>query len=164
MQEHDRPLKLGRHGMPVAAIVLGVLGLIPFVALPFLSIAKPDLAVPAWLGAHLTIPAMMLYAAVILSFMGGVQWGLAMADDNGSAGTRWRQYGVSVIPALLAWLALFFDTRVGLFLLAVGFVGLLVYDIWTVRRGEAPVWYEALRLFLTSVVVFAISLTLTLAV
>lgn len=159
----QRSLKSGPDRTPLAALVLGVLGLVPFVALPIVSIAGPSLPLPAWIGAHLTVPALLLYAAVILSFMGGVQWGLAMRPGYAESSTESRRYGISVLPALLAWLALLVDTRTGLFCLAVGFVALLIYDIWTVRRGEAPNWYERLRLGLTSVVVLAISLTLTFA-
>lgn len=149
--------------MPAVALLLGILGLIPFVALPALAIANPDVPVPAWLGAHLTIPALLLYAAVILSFMGGVQWGLAMSSPRAGP-SMVRRYVASVLPAILAWIALFLETRAGLFVLALGFVALLVYDIWTVRAGEAPAWYERLRLGLTGVVVLCISLTLTFAV
>ncbi|MEM7775612.1 MAG: DUF3429 domain-containing protein [Pseudomonadota bacterium] len=149
--------------MPLAALLLGILGLIPFIALPFLAIAQPELAIPNWLGAHLTIPALLLYAAIILSFLGGVQWGLAMATPASERIVLWRRYVVSVLPSLLAWFALFLGTRTGLFVLAVGFVLLLIYDIQSVRRGEAPLWYERLRLGLSTVVVLSISITLSFA-
>lgn len=167
----QRALKSGPERIPAAALWLGVAGLIPFVALPVLAAIGPGaLPLPTWLGAHMSVPALLLYAAVILSFMGGVQWGLAIQageridESRLNGGGDFRRYGASVVPALLAWLALLLDPRTGLFLLAVGFVGLLVYDIWTVRRGEAPGWYERLRLGLTSVVVLSISLTLTLVI
>ena len=171
----QRALRSGPQPIPPAALWLGIAGLIPFIALPVLAVAdRAALPVPASIGAHLTVPSLLLYAAVILSFMGGVQWGLAMArtsrrggDSDGgraSGGDDLRSFGVSVLPALLAWFALFFETRAGLFILAVGFVMLMAYDIWTVRRGEAPAWYERLRLGLTAVVVLSISLTLTFVV
>jgi hypothetical protein len=97
---------------------------------------------------------------VILSFMGGVQWGLAVAQDAGANdATRWRRYGVSVLPAFVAWSGVWFTGRTGLLLLAIGFAALLAYDLLTVSRGEAPRWYGELRIVLTIVVVAALLLT-----
>jgi hypothetical protein len=100
------------------------------------------------MGPRSTGPALYLlltYGAVILSFMGGVQWGLAVA----SGGSDLRRYGISVVPALLAWLGLYLGALNGLLVVAAAFAALLAYDLWTVRRGEAPAWYGRLRVRLT---------------
>lgn len=156
----QRSVRSNPERIPLAALVLGIAGLIPFIALPAATLSRDRIDLPVWIGAHLTVPSLLLYAAVILSFMGGVQWGATMMKSPAGAYGLWRRYGVSVLPALLAWGALFVGTRMGLALLAVGFVLLLIYDIWTVRRGETPGWYEGLRLGLTSVVVVSITVTL----
>jgi len=139
--------------IPVPALVLGVAGLIPFVALPL----GAWLRVVAPAADHVT--ALIAYAAVILSFMGGVQWGLAMRAAPSVPGPAALHYAISVLPALLAWSAFSLDPRTGLVLLATGFVALLAYDLWTIRRGLGPAWYAPLRLGLTAVVVLSLCVT-----
>lgn len=147
--------------IPIPALILGIGGLIPFVALPVLIASGSSLPLPSWAQAHVTVPSIALYAAVILSFMGGVQWGVAMRSvDDGGPLQSWRRYTVSVLPALLAWGALALPTRQALIALSTGFVISLMYDLWTVRQGETPQWYERLRLGLTTVVVTALTATI----
>lgn len=145
--------------IPKPALVLGIGGLIPFVVIPLIAALGGDGELPADIRAYVSIFSMKLYAAAILSFMGGVQWGLAMRTPHAGGGS-WRRYGMSVLPALVAWAALLLAQRDGLALLGAGFVLLLIYDLWTIRKGEAPGWYERLRLGLTTVVICSITATL----
>ncbi len=127
--------------LPASALALGWAGVIPFAGLALAAILGIALPVaPAF--------ALAAYGTAILSFMGGAQWGLAIRSGAGARG-----YAVSVLPALLAWVALLLPTRPGLGLLAAGFAALLAYDLWTVRAGEAPPWYGRLRLQLSGAVV-----------
>ncbi len=104
----------------------------------------------------------MLYGAVILSFMGGVQWGLAMlATMQAKSGRKHpdaAHLAISVCPALVGWIAALLGPASGLALLATGFVALLVFDLWTVRRELAPRWYAPLRIQLTVAVVILLAL------
>lgn len=150
------------HAIPRPAVALGAGGLIPFVVL----------AVTARFGGAMGLDRLVMgmaesmllyYAAAILSFMGGAQWGLAMARPEAS----WRAYGISVLPSLVA-VAILVLTTLGIaniaaacIAFAVGFVGLLAYDLATIRRGEAPLWYRPLRIALTAVVATALLLRAT---
>lgn len=125
---------------PLAAIGLGAAGLLPFLA-GLLGTLAPSLAIVGPEG-------LLGYGAVILSFLGGVHWGLAMM--RGDAG--WRALGASVVPSLVGWAALLAGGRAGLFGLAVAFAALLVYDLGEIRAGRAPGWYAALRWPLTAIV------------
>lgn len=127
--------------IPRPAAWLGAAGLIPFIGLATLV----HLAEPA--GAALAGRALGLYGALILSFMGGAQWGLAVAAGE----RRLRPYAASVVPSLLAWVLLALPQTQGLLGLALGLALLMVYDLWTVRQGEAPAWYGRLRWRLTAV-------------
>lgn len=131
--------------VPTAAAWLGGLGLIPFVA-GSVGAAGADLG---W-----ALDALRFYAATILAFMGGVHWGLAIADhgSEAGAGSSWARLGASVVPALIGWLALLLPATPGLLVLAAGFVLLLMGDLIAVRRGLAPAWYPRLRIPLTGVV------------
>jgi len=145
-----------RLGVPAFAWMLGAAGLIPFVGLA--AALFIDFGIPRpW--AALALPT---YAAVILSFMGGVHWGIAMrAGEEGSATSSdvAISYVASVVPALSGWFALIsFNPGVAMAVIAAAFCVLLVYDFWSIRRGLAPKWYAALRMPLTIVVVLSLIL------
>ncbi len=134
--------------VPRSALLLGAAGLVPFVACTLQILAHWPLA------SRQTGPALYaltLYSAVILSFMGGAQWGLAVAAPTAHA--DWRRYGVSVLPAIVAWAGLWLGGQTGIVLTAAGFAALLSYDLWTVRQSEAPAWYGRLRSGLTAAVI-----------
>jgi hypothetical protein len=42
--------------------------------------------------------------------------------------------------------------------LLIGFIGLLAYDVSTVRQGLAPRWYTSLRVQLTGAIVVLLSI------
>lgn len=129
---------------PAAATQLGYAGLIPFVGLAALQIVAPAL----WPGAA---EALLLYGAVILSFMGGCRWGFSCAGLG--AGPTISALAIAVTPALFGWAALLARPWIGpaaaALLLALGFIGLLMSDFWAARTGDAPDWWPALRQPLT---------------
>jgi hypothetical protein len=127
--------------IPAPAIILGVAGLIPFLFLTGVSLTGS--VMPSVLAREI----LLAYSIAILSFMGAVHWGLAMHATRG--GQPWRRYGVSVMPALAATATVFFDGGLQFVWLAACFFGLLLYDLFAVRRGEAPRWYQRLRWPLT---------------
>ena len=130
--------------VPRPALLLGWAGVIPFAGLA----AATMFGSPAEFDPRTLL---LSYAALILSFMGGAQWGLTTAALSGTE-RGWRGYVVSVVPALVAWVALLIGGRAGSLVLATSFVALLAYDLWTVRNGYAPRWYASLRLQLTAAV------------
>lgn len=99
---------------------LGYAGLIPFMALALLALIAQE-TVAAW-----AIHALMAYGAVILSFIGALHWTRGLDADD--ARTATRLLAVSVLPALLGWIALLLPMHSGLAVLAVGFVLVYAYD------------------------------------
>ena len=110
----------GRPTIPVPALVLGWSGVLPFAALTIAAIAN---VLPVT-----SFTLLVGYAVAILSFMGGAQWGLTVRAGGGFDAS-WTGYASSVVPALLAWVALFLSLRFALPLLITGFAGLLAYDL-----------------------------------
>lgn len=142
----------GQSKIPAAAAALGIAGLVPFVGLAGLAvIGHPQPLAEVW-------RALALYGAVILSFLGGVHWGRALAVPRAS------DFGASVVPSIVAWLAVTaLPGRAAIPPLAAGFAALLIYDLARVRDGALPAWYAPLRLRLTAVVIgaFAVALLAT---
>jgi hypothetical protein len=130
--------------------LLGNLGLLPFFVLALLSWPWGGTASP-----RLQF-ALVGYAAVILSFLGAVHWGLALANPGLTKPQSWNVLGWSVLPALLGWL--------GLLMLLFGIPAAMVFafligDLLLVRVVDGrlaplyatpvPAWYLALRTRLT---------------
>ena len=138
--------------VPPAAKWLGALGALPFVALAAAA-TIPDIPYrePAWF-------ALAAYGAVILSFLGGVHWGLTIAGfgPQGTVCRTSRRLAYSVIPSLVGWGALLLPRPIGLLVLAAAFAAAVLFDSWASRIGEAPSWYPKLRWPLTAVVVASI--------
>jgi hypothetical protein len=143
--------------IPAAPLLLGLAGLIPF------AWGAATLILPQWqswgsatLGPRFVGPYIQLfYGSVILSFMSGVLWGFATRAEGGQAATG---YTLSVIPALWA----FFMTGGGPVSagtsLIFGFAGLLILDYAFFTWGLTPPWWMRLRLILTAIVIFCLSI------
>ncbi|MGQ9685504.1 MAG: DUF3429 domain-containing protein [Thiobacillaceae bacterium] len=131
---------------------IGSSGALPFVLLTILI----------WLpGEHRTLAAQALlaYGAVILSFVGALHWGLAMSLQPAQHSPTGRMYAWSVVPALLAWVALLLPAAWAVAILLAGLWGQYAQDRRLARIVILPDWYLPLRLVLTS----AASLALVLA-
>jgi hypothetical protein len=102
---------------------------------------------------------LLIYGAVILSFLGGIHWGMEMTRHASLEGrnSSWR-LGVSVLPSLAAWTALALPGDYSLLGLCAGFAGMLAYDLYAARCGDVPAWYPKLRIPLTFVVCLALLL------
>lgn len=148
--------------IPPLALLLGLLGLIPFIAAAlapwFFSRGQLAMAELAVIG----------YGAVILSFLGGVHWGLAAGGKGGptAEASRPLQLLLSVLPALVGWAALlvvFLSNRENALWLLVGsFAVLWAGDLMAAGRGMAPAWYPRLRTLLSLVVLPSLLVTIFL--
>jgi hypothetical protein len=86
---------------------------------------------------------------VILSFLGGIHWGLALARP---APPGFRALGIGVLPSLAGWAGLLAGGVGGLLLLLAGFLAVLAVDLDLGREGGAPPWFARLRVVLTGAV------------
>ena len=140
--QNDETLK----SVPKAASWLGGLGLAPFV---YFALVVEHLDLGMKVSASF---ALVAYGAVILSFLGGIHWGLAIA----SATVSWSRLGLSTLPSLIAWAALIIPFAQGVLLLAISFACALAIDWRATNVGEAPAWYPKLRWPLTVVTIIAL--------
>jgi len=120
---------------------LGYGGLIPFVA--------AAVALGAWpAGQGLLLPALLGYAAVILSFLGAVHWGRVLAAPGRPDAVILLAWGVT--PSVLAWCALLLPAAYGLAVFIPLFALALAVDHRLLGAGHGA--YLALRRRLTVVV------------
>lgn len=137
------------HTIPRPVTVLGYSGLIPFITI----------AIAVWFVPYSYVAQMhqwlLVYAAVILSFMGAVHWGLAISV-TAEEPVDTRQLVASVIPALIAWFASFLAPIWNYSILIIAFACLCLFDRYMVKQGKAPQWYYKLRIPLTVLVIVSL--------
>lgn len=132
------------------ALVLGLSGLVPFIAAPAYMILSD---------AFLQTVALyqVAYGATILSFLGGVRWGLTLTEESGVR-PNWFNLGYSVTPSLIAWVGLMIPNIIlSNLILMTGLTGAAYFD--TVMWGYPP-WFKALRFILSFVAVLSLWSTL----
>lgn len=127
-----------------AAQVLGYSGLIPFFGLALLAAVLDGEQSAAAAGA------LLLYAAIILSFMGGVVWGRAIAGMRDGGMTS--NLVIAVVPSLVAWVGAWVGGAPGVVLCCLGLAGLWLFDL---RTEAIPQWFRQLRTHLTAGAVVA---------
>lgn len=126
---------------------LALAGFAPF-ALCLLWLLGTEPSEPNW---HVALLAMRAYSIAILSFLGGVRWGVAFAEDHAA-----RAFWHSVVPALLAWATIFMQPVLALAILAMSFAGQGAWDVLSAQSGTLPGWYGKIRMKLTFMVVGAL--------
>lgn len=121
-----------------AALVLTAAGALPFLGF---AIGTSILSPPTNATAGLWLQT---YAAVILSFLGGIRWGIALNDEGAWDGTL----ALSVLPSLAGWVILPFsiillpDPAWYLALAAL----FLVQLIWDWSSASVPAWFKPMRM------------------
>jgi len=100
------------------ALRLGYAGLLPFLAgAGLVWLVRPEVHPYVAL-------ALSGYAAVILSFLGGIHWGLAMREP--APPLPWLVWGV--VPSLVAWLAMLMPASAGLVVFGLALLGCYAVD------------------------------------
>ncbi|XP_068676017.1 transmembrane protein 69-like [Montipora foliosa] len=133
---------------PPSAFFLGFSGAIPFCGLAGMSVIFPE-----FMGS--IVHAQQAYGACILSFLGAIHWGYALAEGSKPKPT-WSTLGYSVSPSLIAWISLLLNPFPGLVTLCVGLAFALSKDL---KTPYFPAWYYALRKALSTLAVTSLGFT-----
>lgn len=123
--------------IPHSTALFGGLGIIPFVAGALLANIPSTSASGHWL--------VIGYGAVILSFLGGIQWGVGLK----TVPRAWLPYLVAILISLTGWVSLLLAPLWGLLLLGAGFIAAFFYDAITTPLFDLPGWFIRLRILLT---------------
>ena len=128
---------------PLAALIPGLLGLLPFWGFALATVLDTGV------DPVLALMALIMYAAVILSFVGALWWGIAVhAPTNAPRATM---FVWSVVPALVGWSATLTTPETGLRMLMAGLA--LQWLLDSMLRRKLPElmlgWVFRLRTMLT---------------
>jgi hypothetical protein len=124
------------------ALRLGYAGLIPFVGGAVLA-----WLLPPYSDEHVfAVEGLARYAALIVSFLGGIHWGLGMRASVPSPGP----FAWGVVPSVLAWIAVLMPAYAGLVVLGALLIICYVVDRKAYRAHDVSRWLT-LRFRLTAV-------------
>ena len=130
-------------GNPPLPFLLGLSGFVPFWGLALAKATGWPHAIPAG-----EVDAMLAtYAATILSFLGGIRWGVAVVAAGRPRVATDFVFGVT--PQLFAWGALVLPDPWRFWVLGIGVLALGPIDRNLVARGLAPDWFGRLRMILS---------------
>jgi hypothetical protein len=133
------------------AFFLALLGYVPIAFFTILVIVRPGL-VPVendrLSDMAGSVTALKAYAAIILSFLGGIRWGAAVSGAPSEA----QVLVISVLPSLVGWFAFFLGEPWSFAVFAAAFAAMGWWDRNATKAGNLPVWFGRLRLLLSILV------------
>ncbi|KAL8692670.1 MAG: hypothetical protein Q9218_002343 [Villophora microphyllina] len=158
--------------VPREALVVGMAGIIPYVATSLSTVylawdinhAAMDghgfllSGQTAELLLHILEPLQVGYGAVIISFLGAIHWGFEWAKYHGTKG--YARYAIGVVAPAVAWPTLLLPVEYALIAQFSAFTFLYFADSRAVIRGWAPQWYSTYRFVLTFIVGASIVISL----
>jgi hypothetical protein len=106
--------------------------------------------------SHMRVPAIagiVTFGVVVLSYLGGIEGGLALHDEVGTEWTRAVSICLSTIPSLAAWGVLWLGSpqqQIGASIAL--FIAVWCADLWLARRGLIPSWFVDMRTAVTALV------------
>ena len=128
------------------AWLLAITGTLIFAVMTaFLFTSENHIRIPA-------IAAMVTFAAVVISYLGGIEFGLALREEGSNESIRALAISISALPSLASWGVFWLGsprqqigTAIGLFLLV------WVADLYLAKRGLIPTWFVDLRTAVTAI-------------
>jgi hypothetical protein len=146
--------------MPLLAILLSILGLVPFVVCGLAALG-PDAVT-----ATRMVSALIGYAAVVLSFAGGIHWGFELQSHQQNSFVQRARLGLGVLPLIVGWIALLLPLIVApwvpLIVLISAYIGAVLVEQEAGKRELLPPRYLLLRWGFTLVAVAMMITVLTL--
>ncbi len=134
--------------------VLSSIGLAPLI---FFTVALVVVGKQSGMVAPI-VDAYKTCAAIILSFLAGVHWGVVL-NKNGAA-ISLRTMLVAIAAPLTGWAALFVGEPMCFALLIVGFAGQGAWDNFAAHNGLLPGWFSKIRMIMTIFVVAILALAM----
>ncbi len=141
-------LSPGFAGIPRPALWIAIAGATPFVV-GALGVFANDAEL-----ADLARRALVIQGGLVLTFLGAVQWGIALVRAEE---LNWARLGWGAGAAAMAGLAQFMTPAPALILLIVGLWAAFVVDARAVAGGLLPGWYLALRRPLSAVAIVCLA-------
>lgn len=133
---------------PPLAWLLAIAGAIPFIAAAAGMFVLPPDQHPR------IIYAVSTYATTILSFLGGIQWGVGVVTHGAAPRSARTLFAISVVVSLAGWALLFVESAASrLALFAACFAAVWAIDALLRIQRLIPAWFFRLRSVISIVVI-----------
>ena len=134
-----QPIQADSKLAPPIARQLGYAGILPFAALALIH------AVAGGSSQEIAVRGFLAYGAVILSFIGGIRWGVATRSTNDLTTTL----PMSVVPSLWAFVFLMWPGGItSIAAMMLGFILMGIAD-WLIPGPGSAAWMRLLRIRLS---------------
>lgn len=141
------------------AILLTYAGAVPFIVAATILLFGNMMGLGMYRG--LAAQGVTTYAAIIVSFLGGIQWGIGIATHEQQPQTARSLFLLSVVPSLLAWAMLFLPATNARIIVAIFLVGFVwIIDALLHLQKVIPTWFFKLRSIVTAIVTLTLILAL----
>ncbi|MBT3069491.1 DUF3429 domain-containing protein [Rhodomicrobium sp. Az07] len=134
--------------MPFPARAVGLACLLPFAMGALAVCLAPEIRAEA-------ASALIVYGAIVLSFLGGVRWGFAVLEGGQAS---WSAYGLAAIPSLMAWIGALWGGPDGLAILALALAMWFFVEKAAPPALPLPAWYGRVRGVLTAIATLSLGL------
>lgn len=146
--------------MPLLAILLSVLGLIPFVVCGMAALG------PNPVTAARTLTALIDYAALVLAFSAGIHWGFELQSPQQDRTVGRTRLGLAAAALIMCWVATVLPMAIAawlsLIVLIVAYIGAVLIEQQAAKRSLLPPHYLWLRWGFTVVACAMLVTVLTL--
>lgn len=133
------------------ALFLTLAGGVPFVALSVM------IALHSFSDVKQALDWLLVYAAVILSFMGGTHWGFAVHQYSANRPVANLLIAESILPSLVAWGVLLYpDYYIRLLVFTLLYTFTWGIDSLLYNNNLMPQWFFNIRCIITPIVVVAL--------
>ena len=146
--------------MPWLAILLSVVGLVPFIVCGLGALGADPTA------SERMLSALLGYAAVTLAFTGGIHWGFELQSRQQDSFVQRARLGLGVLPPLAGWVALLLPLVaarwISLLVLIAAYIATVLVEQEAAKRELVPPRYLWLRWGFTLIAVAMMITVLTL--
>jgi len=137
------------------ATMLAMLGFLPFAFFTTLLLVDPGL-IPQEAGWNVgagsfLATAFKVYAAIILSFIGGIRWGVAIVQHQ-SGREESEALVLAAGPSVIGWFAFFTAEPWSYAVFAVAYAATGWWDSRLAGNKGVPTWFGRLRMLMTVLV------------
>jgi Protein of unknown function (DUF3429) len=139
--------------IPRAALWLGIAGALPF------WLAAFSFFTGLLMTEGQSLAVALAYGGLMLAFLGGIRWGVALGATDESR--RARELIGGAVPVLMGLAAFFLAPPIGLSLIIIALFIQALADVMSADRGALPGWFGRLRALLTVLAVIPVLLILT---
>jgi hypothetical protein len=147
-------------GMPLLAILLSALGLVPFVVCGLAALG------PNPVTAARMLTALIDYAALVLAFSAGIHWGFELPSPQQDKFVGRMRLGIAAAALVAGWIALVLPivtaAWLSLVVLIAAYIGAVLFEQQAAKRGLLPPHYLWLRWGFTVVAIAMLVTVLTL--